>query len=97
VTHRYFMCAGEQWRVSVATTPVAPAGRPRSAISVDEGRSRLYFYSASGIMRSVLHPSARRLTDADLAAMDDGTLCQLMDSPSTTEMGRVSVSLQDGR
>jgi hypothetical protein len=91
------MCAGEQWRVSVATTPVAPAGRPRSTISIEEGRSRLYFYSESGIMRSVLHPSARRLTDADLAAMDDQTLCELVDGPFTTEMGRVSVSLQDGR
>jgi hypothetical protein len=91
------MCAGERWRVSVATTPVAPAGRPRGAVSVEEGRSRLYFYSASGVMRSVLYPSDRRLTDADLAAIDDMVFCQLVDSPSATEMGRLSVSLQDGR
>jgi hypothetical protein len=91
------MCAGERWRVSVATTPMAPAGRPRSAISVEEGRTRLYFFSASGVMRSVLHSSERRLSDADLAQIDDATLCTLVDSPSATEMGRLSVCLGDGR
>ena len=91
------MCAGERWRVSVATTPVAPAGRPRSAVSVEEGRSRLYFYSEGGVMRSVLYPSARRLTDGDLEAIDDMMLCELVASPAATEMGRLSVSLEDGR
>jgi hypothetical protein len=81
----------------VATTPVAPAGRPRSTISVEEGRTRLYFYSASGVMRSVLFPSERRLSDADLAEIDDATLCSLVDSPRATEMGRLSVCLEDGR
>jgi hypothetical protein len=81
----------------LATTPVAPAGRPRSAISTEEGRTRLYFYSASGVMRSVLYPSARRLSDADLLEIDDATLCALVDSPGTTEMGRLSVCLEDGR
>ena len=97
MTHRYFMCAGERWRVSVATSPVAPAGRPRNAISIEEGRTRLYFYSASGVMRSVLYPSPRRLSDADLVEIDDATLCALVDSPRTTEMGRLSVCLEDGR
>lgn len=97
VTQRYFMCGEERWRVSVATTPVAPAGRPRSAISAEVGRTRLYFYSASGVMRSVLFPSERRLTDADLADIDDATLCGLVDSPRATEMGRLSVCLEDGR
>jgi hypothetical protein len=81
----------------VTTTPVAPAGRPRSAVSVEEARSRLYFYSESGVMRSVLYPSARRLTDGELDAIDDTMLCELVGSPSATEMGRLSVSLQDGR
>jgi hypothetical protein len=48
-------------------------------------------------MRSVLYPSERRLTDEDLASIDDATLCQLVDSPATTEMGRLSVCLKDGR
>jgi hypothetical protein len=64
---------------------------------VEYGRTRLYFYSDSGVMRSVLYPSERRLSDYDLAAIDDGTLCQLLDSPRTTEMGRVSLCLEDGR
>jgi len=91
------MCAGERWRVSVATTPLAPGGRPRGTVSADEGRSRLYFYSASGVMRSVLYPSDSRLTDEGLATIDDGILCQLVDSPAATEMGRMSVCLEDGR
>ena len=91
------MCAGERWRVSVATTPMAPAGRPRSAVSIEEGRSRLYFYSESGVMRTVLYPSPRRLTDQDLDAIDDLMLCELVDSPAATEMGRMSVCYKDGR
>jgi hypothetical protein len=48
-------------------------------------------------MRSVLYPSERRLSEDDLAGIDDEALCRLVDSPSTTEMGRLSVCLGDGR
>ena len=76
---------------------MAPAGRPRSAVSIEVGRTSLYFYSDSGVMRSVLYPSDRRLSDDDLAGIDDDALCRLMDSPTTIEMGRLSVCLEDGR
>ena len=42
-------------------------------------------------MRTVLYPSARRLTDEDLEAIDELMLCELVESPSATEMGRMSV------
>ena len=91
--HRYFECDGERWRVSVASVPIAPAGGPPT--SSDQGRTRLYFYSATGVMRSVLYASDRRMTDADVEGMSDETLCGLVASPHATEMGRVSAIHQE--
>jgi hypothetical protein len=86
---RYFTHGGEQWRCSVAVTPAAPAGRPRSAVSVDEGRTRLYFWSQSGEMRSILFPTSRRLTEDEIRAVSDDQLRDLLDAPSATKMGRL--------
>jgi len=92
VTHRTFLSAtGERWQVSLATTPVAPSRRRASATPPAAERTRLYFWSAAGVMRSVLHPSERRLTEADLAALSDAELAELVAAPGTTEMGRLSV------
>ena len=89
---RYFKHAGEQWRCSVAVTPAAPAGRPRSAVSVDEGRTRLYFWSASGEMRSILYPAHRRLTEDEIQAVSDDQLIELLQAPSATTMGRLPIA-----
>jgi hypothetical protein len=92
--HRYFECGGERWRVSVASVPMAPAGRRQ--LSIEQGRTRLYFYSDTGVMRSVLYPSDRRLTDDDVDGISDETLCGLVGSPLAVEMGRLSVIHQAG-
>lgn len=89
---RYFTHGGEQWRCSVAITPAAPAGRPRSAVSVDEGRTRLYFWSASGEMRSILFPTPRRLTEDEILAVSDDQLCELLNAPEATKMGRLPIA-----
>ena len=89
---RYFTHGGEQWRCSVAVTPAAPAGRPRSAVSVDEGRTRLYFWSASGEMRSILYPTTRRLTEMEIQAVSDDQLRELLDAPAATTMGRLPIA-----
>jgi hypothetical protein len=89
---RYFTHAGEQWRCSVAVTPAAPAGRPRSAVSVEEGRTRLYFWSASGEMRSILFPTPRRLTEDEIQAVSDDQLRELLEAPAATTMGRLPIA-----
>jgi hypothetical protein len=89
---RYFMHGREQWRCSVAVTPAAPAGRPRGAVSVEEGRTRLYFWSASGVMRSVLYPAPRRLTEEEIRSIPDDELRALLLAPDTTEMGRLPIA-----
>jgi hypothetical protein len=92
VIYRSFVsAAGERWQVSLATTPVAPAARAADAASPETVRTRLYFWSAAGVMRSVLHPGDRRMTDADLAAISDEALAELVAAPDATEMGRLSV------
>ena len=89
---RYFTHEGEQWRCSVAVTPAAPAGRPRSAVSVEEGRTRLYFWSASGEMRSILYPTPRRLTEQEIQAVSDDQLRELLDAPDVKTMGRLPIA-----
>lgn len=89
---RYFTHRGEQWRCSVANTPAAPAGRPRSAVSVEEGRTRLYFWSTSGEMRSILFPTTRRLTEDEIRAVSDDQLRELLDAPAATTMGRLPIA-----
>ena len=86
---RYFTHGGEQWRCSVAITPAAPAGRARSAVSVEEGRTRLYFWSASGEMRSILFPTPRRLTEDEIKAVPDDQLRELLEAPTAKTMGRL--------
>jgi len=89
---RYFTHGGEQWRCSVAVTPAAPAGRPRSAVSIEEGRTRLYFWSNSGEMRSILYPANRRLTEDEIQAVPDDQLRELLQAPAATTMGRLPIA-----
>jgi hypothetical protein len=89
---RYFKHGGEQWRCSVAITPAAPAGRPRSAVSVEEGRTRLYFWSQSGEMRSILFPTPHRLTEDEIRAVSDEQLRDLLDAPDAKTMGRLPIA-----
>jgi len=89
---RYFTHDGVEWRCSVAVTPAAPAGRPRGAVSVEEGRTRLYFWSAGGVMRSVLYPAPRRLTEEEIRSVSDEELRTLLEAPATTEMGRLPIA-----
>ncbi len=88
---RYFTHEGEQWRCSATNTPLAPAGRPREAVGEDEGRTRLYFWSASGVMRSVVYPSARQLTEAEIRRVTDDELRALLEAPAAKEMGRLRI------
>jgi hypothetical protein len=87
MTDRYFSYDGLQWRCSVANTPGAPASR-------HGGRTRLYFWSQAGVMRSVVFPSTCRLSHDEFMAIPDEQLCQLLVDPKATEMGRLTI-LQD--
>jgi hypothetical protein len=90
MTDRYFMHEGQRWRCSATNTPAAPAGRAAGTVPPGEGRTRLYFWSQAGVMRSVVYPANRRLTAAEFAAIPDQELRTLLLAPAATEMGRLT-------